>query len=494
VVYHDINQNFLRDSLEPGIANVPVSSQEEITQTDDQGHYTLSVQQEDIIFIIKPPDFDFPRNENNLPKFYYVHSPQGSPPLKYQGLDPTGPLPRQIDFPLYASEKSDTFQVIIFSDPQPRNEREIQYIRDDILSELIGTSAACGIVLGDIMYDDLSLYDYYLKNLGQVGIPFYHVPGNHDMNYDASDDAHSLETFKSHFGPPYYGFQYGKVHFIALDVVDYLGYNDQGNSHYQGKVSEKQLRWLGKYLNFIPQDHLIVLNMHIPLYTFIGTHVSVQVTNRDQLFDLLKDRPNILALAGHMHMIEHQFLGEDLGWKNSNQLHQIICGAVSGSWWSGPTDIRGIPVADQRDGGLNGYHIFSFQGTSFKEHYIPAQFGANYQLRISSPFGSIQKSDTDSIPLIVNVFDGNERTRVVYQIDDGPAVSMEPKIMIDPFTQILHEQNATLYASWITPRPTNHIWSAPLPGNLEAGIHTITVTAVNQWGEKFQSSRIFEIY
>ncbi|UCF65418.1 MAG: calcineurin-like phosphoesterase C-terminal domain-containing protein [bacterium] len=494
IVYHDINRNSHKDAGEPGIANILVSNQESITKTDAVGHYSLEIQAEDIIFVIKPPDFDFPLNENNLPKFYYVHSPQGSPPLKYKGLDPTGPLPKQIDFPLHASGISDTFEVIVFSDPQPRNEQEINYIRDDILSELVGSSASCGIVLGDIMYDNLSLYDYYLKNLGKVGIPFYHVPGNHDTNYDASDDPHSLETYKSHFGPPYYGFQYGKVHFITLDVIDYLGYNDQGNPHYQGKISEKQLHWLRNYLDFIPQDHLIVLNMHIPLYTFIGSHVSVQVTNREHLFDLLQDHPNTLALAGHMHMIEHQFLGEDSGWQNSNPLHQIICGAVSGSWWSGPPDIRGIPVADQRDGGHNGYHIFSFQGNSFKERYIPAQLGEQHQLRISSPIGSIQKSEADSISIIVNVFDGNEKTRVVFQIDQGASVTMSRKTMIDPFTQSLHAQNEKFYENWITPRPTNHIWSAPLPDNLEAGIHTITVIAVNQWGEKFQSSRIIEIY
>ena len=198
IVYHDMNQNYQRDANEPGIAEVLVSNKTEVTKTDNDGHYSLQVQDEDIIFVIKPAGYALPLNENNLPQFYYIHTPEGSPPSKYRGLDPTGPLPQQIDFPLYEDNIGDDFEVVVFSDPQPRNEKEINYVRDDVVSELIGTSSVCGIVLGDIMYDDLSLYEYYCQVLGQTGIPFYHVPGNHDMNYDAADDLHSLETFKRH--------------------------------------------------------------------------------------------------------------------------------------------------------------------------------------------------------------------------------------------------------------------------------------------------------
>jgi hypothetical protein len=493
VVYHDMNRNHQKDANEAGISEVLVSNKIGVTRTDNNGQYSLQVQEEDIIFVIKPAGYSVPLNKNNLPQYYYVHAPDGSPPFKYKGLDPTGPLPQRIDFPLYEENLSDNFEIVVFSDPQPRDVKEINYIRDDIISELIGSSAVCGIVLGDIMYDDLSLYEYYSQVLGQAGIPFYHVPGNHDMNYDAAGDLQSLETFKRHFGPPYYGFQYGKVHFIGLDVVDYMGYNDQGRPHYQGKIGKQQLRWLENYLNFIPEDHLIVLNMHIPLYSFIGSHVSIRVTDREFLFTLLKERSHILSLAGHMHMIEHQFLGEEQGWMGEQPFHQIICGAVSGSWWNGPPDIRGIPVADQRDGAPNGYHIFTFQGNSYRERYVPAQFGNNYQLRISAPGGTIKKSQLDSINITVNVFDGNEKSRVVYQIDNQSPLSMKQQKMIDPFIQTLHENYKEYYLSWIEPRLSNHIWTAPCPNDLVEGLHTITVTVTNQWGEKFRTSQIFEI-
>ena len=120
---------------------------------------------------------------------------------------------------MYKVDEPDTFEVLVFGDPQPRNDKEIGYIRDDVVAEVITTKAKLGIAMGDIMYDDLSLFDRYNSVISQIGIPFYNVPGNHDRNYDASDDAHSLETFKYYFGPAYYSFEYGKVHFIILDDV-----------------------------------------------------------------------------------------------------------------------------------------------------------------------------------------------------------------------------------------------------------------------------------
>jgi hypothetical protein len=493
VVYHDLNHNQQREPNEPGIAGILVSNKTEVTRTNNQGYYSLNLQNEDIVFVIKPAGYTVPVDENNIPRFYYIHSPTGSPPSKYKGLDPTGPLPQKMDFPLYQQEISDSFEVVVFSDPQPRNKKEITYIRDDVISELIGTTSVCGIVLGDIMYDDLSLYGYYSQILGKAGIPFYHVPGNHDMNYDAANDEYSLETFKRHFGPPYYGFQYGKVHFIALDVVEYLGYNEKGSPHYQGKIGEQQLSWLKSYLKFIPKNHLIVLNMHIPLYSFIGEHVSIRIIDRERLFSQIKERSKLLSLAGHMHMIEHQFLGKEQEWMGVQPFHQIICGAVSGSWWNGPPDIRGIPVADQRDGAPNGYHIIKFTGNSYKERYVPARFGDRYQIRISAPSGEILKSQLDSIKIVVNVFDGNEKSQVEYQIDNRSPVKMHRQKMIDPFVQNLHDNNQEYYLSWIKPRLSNHLWIASMPNDLKAGIHSITVVTTNQWGEDFRSSQIFEI-
>ncbi|MCU0646264.1 MAG: calcineurin-like phosphoesterase family protein, partial [bacterium] len=360
IVFDDENRNLKFDSGEKGIPGVLVSNQQDVVKTDDEGKFKISITDETIIFITKPAGYMTPISADKL-----------------------------LHFPLFKSEESDTFDVIAFSDPQTRNDQEIDYVRDDVVAELIGTKAVCGITLGDIMYDDLSHYGRYNAVISQIGIPFYNVPGNHDENYDTPDDHYSLETFKRYFGPNYYSFDYGKVHFVVLDVVEYLGKNEKGQSHYQGRIGERQLQWLKNDLGFVPDDRLIVLTMHIPLFTTYGDGAAINVVDRKDLFDVLKNHENILALAGHMHTLEHNFIGAELGWQGAKPIHQVICAAVCGTWWTGPKDERGIPVADQRDGTPNGYHIFTFEGNNYREILKPAKFSADFQLRISSPVGTM---------------------------------------------------------------------------------------------------------
>jgi hypothetical protein len=490
-VFEDSNRNLKLDSSEKGVAGVLVSNQIEVVKTDAHGKYNLPISEKMIIFITKPAGYELPLNEVYLPQFYYIHDTRGSSTIQYPGMSATGPLPKEVNFPLFQGQESDTFKALIFSDPQPRSNQELSYIRDDVISELIGTDAKLGITLGDILYDDLSLFERYNKIVGQIGVPFYNVPGNHDMNYDAEDDGNSLETFKKFFGPPYYAFQYGKVHFVVLDNVEYQGENKKGN--YIGRIGANQLQWFKNHLQYISEDHLLVLNMHIPFHTFIGSHPTIRVVDREKIFSLIQNREHLLALAGHMHMIEHQYLGKEEGWHGSKPLHQIICGAVSGSWWNGPPDARGIPIADQRDGVPNGYHIIKFEGNSFKERYKSAQHDKSYQIQISQPTGLISRDSLNHRRIVANVFNGDEKTKVTYTINKNPPRAMKRDIMIDPYIEAIHVSNPEHYLDWIKPRLSNHIWTAPLPPDLSSGIHKVSVQAINQNGDYYQTASIFEI-
>ena len=208
VVFEDANDNSTRDDGEKGISGVLVSNQYNVVKTNRKGRYKIPLHGENAtIFVIKPAAYDLPGDEEMKPRFYYVHRPEGSPELRHEGLMPTGPLPASVDFPLLKTgKKKNKFDVIVFSDPQPRSNREIDYVRDDVVTELVGTDAAFGITLGDIMYDDLALYNRYNNVVAAAWIPFFNVPGNHDMNFDAEDDRFALETFRRHFGPTYYAF------------------------------------------------------------------------------------------------------------------------------------------------------------------------------------------------------------------------------------------------------------------------------------------------
>ena len=493
IVFEDANQNLRLDSNEKGIPGVLVSNQKDVVKTDNEGKFKISIEEETIVFITKPAGYMTPQSADQLPQFYYIHQPKGSPALKYGGILPTGKLPKQLNFPLFKTANSDTFDVIAFSDPQTRNHQEIDYVRDDVVAELIGTNAVCGITLGDIMYDNLSFYGRYNAVVSQIGIPFYNVPGNHDENYDSPDDHYALETFKSHFGPNYYSFDYGQVHFVVLDVVEYLGRNEKGNPRYQGRIGERQLQWLQNDLAFVPENRLIVLTMHIPLFTTYGDGAAINVVDRGDLFEVLKNHDNVLALAGHMHTLEHNFIGKELGCQGEKPIHQVICAAVCGTWWTGPKDERGIPIADQRDGSPNGYHIFTFEGNQYREILKPAKFSADFQLRISSPVGTISKDEIGQQIIIVNVFDGSEKSIVTCQIDGLEFTPMQKTALKDPFYEQIYEQIKDEAPDWISAENSTHIWTMPLPTDLKPGVHKIVAKTIDQFGNEYGAAGVIEI-
>jgi hypothetical protein len=201
VVFHDRNRNGIRDAGEPGIPNVLVSNQREVVKTDAQGRYRLPVDDDTVLFVIKPRGWALPVSDDNVPRFYYVHKPNGSIPVRYGGVPPTGALPASVDFPLYPQREPDRFRALVFGDTQPRDMTEIFYIGRDVVRELIGTKeAAFGVVLGDVLFDDLSLFPALTRMMGQIGVPIYYVLGNHDINFDSPDDQNSDETWHRHFG------------------------------------------------------------------------------------------------------------------------------------------------------------------------------------------------------------------------------------------------------------------------------------------------------
>ncbi|MCS7273628.1 MAG: hypothetical protein NZ550_05720, partial [Fimbriimonadales bacterium] len=75
--------NGIRDAGERGIPNVLVSNQREVVKTDAQGRYRLPVNDDTIIFVVKPRGWRTPLSEANVRRFYYVHKPNGSIPLRY---------------------------------------------------------------------------------------------------------------------------------------------------------------------------------------------------------------------------------------------------------------------------------------------------------------------------------------------------------------------------------------------------------------------------
>ena len=114
-VFEDINLNGTLDDGEPRLQGIHVSNGRDIATTGENGGYRIDARDGDIIFVIKPTGYRTPMSAEMLPRFHYIHAPQGTPEalkLRYPGLAPTGPLPEAIDFPLVGQDESGPFEVI----------------------------------------------------------------------------------------------------------------------------------------------------------------------------------------------------------------------------------------------------------------------------------------------------------------------------------------------------------------------------------------------
>ena len=481
VVYDDANGNRVFDDGESGIPGVGVSNGRDVVEADADGRYALPVSDDTIVFVIKPRGWRPERDANQISRFYYIHKPEGSPDreFRFRGVKPTGPLPQSVDFAMYRQDEADTFDMVCFGDTQPRNLEEVDYIARDVLPELIGVDAAFGITLGDVVFNDLSVLEPLEDEVAKIGVPWYNIHGNHDVNMISGGDKYSDETWERLYGPTYYSFDYGPVHFVVLDDIAW-----EGDRKYHGELGEDQTTFLANDLARVPDDRLVVLMMHIPL---------LSVKDRQTVYDLLAKHEHNLSLAAHTHQQAHHFIGADRGWKGADKHHHLVHATVCGSWWSGAKDDFGIPHATMSDGAPNGYSIITFDKDEYSVRFKAASEDPDYQMNIYAP-PTVSAANAAETQVAVNVFAGSERSTVEMRFgDEGAWRPMKLTRMLDPGYVRIAEAEAQLPAGYGRKLPeastSTHMWTLNLPPSPTAGTTVIYVRTTDMFGQTYAGRR-----
>ena len=360
------------------------------------------------------------------------------------------------------------------------------------------------------------MYGRINRIIGRIGLPWWSVGGNHDLDFEAPDAVRSRDTYKRVFGAPYYAHEHGDALFVMLDNVEYLGAATAKAGRdraYRGFISPDQLAFVRNLLAATPPERLLVLVMHIPLSTYLDPTAPGQNTaNTADLLKLIGDRPAV-SLSGHTHSTEHHYFGAAFGGSDVRPHHHHVLTAVSGSWWSGPLDHRGIACADSYDGTPNGYHVLSIDKTAYTTRYVPAAEPANRQMRISLDVQfhggdvEVERRVSESLLLrspitsdqaagalvVVNLFDGGPRSTIAMALDNGASVAMTRVSRPDPFIVQLYGRHPLTIKRWVKPMPSSHIWQAPLPSDLRPGAYVLKVTATDGYGRTHKDAAVLEI-
>ncbi len=484
-VFEDLNKNGKRDSGEKGLAGIRVSNQKQIVLTNKDGMWQLPHDDDTTFFVIKPRGWMTPINREKLPRFFYTHKPAGSPNLRFGGVAPTGPLPASIDFPLHKQAEPEEFKALFFGDTQSRNLREIDYLVQGMISKMSADGAMFGVTLGDILFDNLAIFQEHNEAIALLGIPWYNVLGNHDINFDATSDKQSDETFEKFYGPNYYSFEYGKVHFVVLDNVDWQhgSTREDGRGKYEAGLGTQQMAWLRENLSMVPKDRLVVLMMHIPIQ---------ELKEKTQVMQLLSERPYSLSVSAHTHTHEHRFMGPADGFTGSRPHHHVVNVTACGSWWRGTPDEYGIPHSTMRDGAPRGYSIFSFDGHQYTIQFRASHRPAGYQMAIYAP-SELASAEVAQQEIVANVFSGSSRNKVEMRVgDSGAWVPMTQADRVDPAFQAMFERDKALERPFLPlpePAKSTHLWVGKLPSKLSPGYHPIHVRSTDMFGQVTLGSR-----
>jgi hypothetical protein len=359
-----------------------------------------------------------------------------------------------VDFELTRLNKNDEeHEFIIWADPQVKNANDVQKMMGETVPHVqnIVTSAGVdtlmhGITVGDIVWDELKLFAEYNKAVEQMKIPFFQCLGNHDMDYRKGGDETSDDTFQKTYGPTYYSFNRGQVHYVVMDNVRYLGKERE----YDGFIQQNQLDWLQKDLSFVPKEKLVVLCLHIPVHS--GTK------NRDALYALLQDR-NVHIMSGHTHYNVNAIQGN---------IYEHNHGAVCGAWWTGTICEDGTPC---------GFGVYKVKGTELSWHYQSTGKPAAHQMKIhTSDYSASEKQ------IIVNIWNHDPAWKTEYWVDGVSKGALESFEGFDPlaYTNMLGP-DLPKPRGFAEPKKTKHLFKTMVP----ASTREIKVVATDRFGKQY---------
>lgn len=470
-VFDDRNGDGRREPGEPGLPDVAVSNGVEVVLTGADGAYRLPDRPGGRAFVIKPRGWRPPVDAANLPLFYAA-----------------GPGPAA-DFALVRSEEPDGLRALVVTDPQPASATEVGYLVRGLV-ERIGrrTDVAFGVTLGDVVYDRPDLFGEVNRAMARIGVPWYSLPGNHDLALGTPDEAAAAAPFEAVYGPSTYAFHAGPALFAALDDVRPLG-----GPRYVGGLRADQFVFLENLLRVTPPGEWLVLMIHIPLFAPdpSGTE-GFRGADRLRLFGILRDRPRVLILSGHTHYQRHVMHGRDDGWTGKDPIHEYNVAAACGGFWGGPRDPAGIPVATMWDGTPPGYAILAFRGDAVSLDYVPARMPPDHQIELHAPAAVAPRQGF--VSFYANVFNGHDGWTVEARVDARAWGPMRRILGWDPTyaSDFLAQDSADRPpAGPRLPDPVvcYHLWRALLPADLPVGRHLVRVRATDPEGRVYASER-----
>ena len=177
--------------------------------------------------------------------------------------------------------------------------------------------------------------------------------------------------YRHYLGPDYYSFNFGGIHFVALNSLEFE------DLWYYGSIDSLQCEWLKRDLAFLSPTTPVVTFQHVPFVSGVLSLAGFEeegpgrtlerekgklkfrhvVSNADEVIAILRTRPFPLALGGHHHARQLFFL-ETEGQQTRFEQTSAVVGPTGAGGMKVPS---GITVYRVKDGKID-------KGTFLKIH------------------------------------------------------------------------------------------------------------------------------
>lgn len=416
-----------------GVPSVAVTDGRSVVRTNADGTFDIkSTSLQEFVSISLPSGYSISKSVSGTALFYQAITP-----------GPNGEMTAQFDIAQLAvpDTRHAFFQL---ADPQTLDDADISRFRHETVPDVsmmareLDAQPMFGVACGDILYDRLEYFPEYEKAVKEMGMAFFQVIGNHDVDIAARTDEASAATFRKTFGPTYYSFNRGEIHYVVLDDVFWYG-------GYMGYFDQAQLDWLQADLSFIEKGRTVVVFTHIPPYNEQHLRIgakspsnSLVVTNRELLYRILEPyKPYVLT--GHMH--ESEYLRD-----GGVEIH--VNGAVCGAWWTANICHDGTP---------NGYSVYEVNGSELKWRYKSVGKPIDHQMTIY-PKGSNPDHPDETF---ANIWGADRSWEVTWYEDGVKKGSMERHLGNDPeAVKLFTGSDLPHRHKWIEPIPADHFFYA----------------------------------
>lgn len=446
------------------VAGAVVSDGEQTTLTNAAGEYGLcSTKNCGYVFLSVPEGYEV-EADGTIPRHFV--------PLAGEPTD-------RADFELKKAE-NDRYTLYVLNDIHLTNttaQQDIRQFREKFVPDFRETLRTTpgrqyALTLGDMTTDsrwyrnNFGLPEY-LKEMERIpSIPIYHGMGNHDNDPQGPHapeewDSVAVKTYRRVVGPNYYSFNLGKVHYVMLDNIIYLGPRKMANGKtrwdFKVGIDRTQLGWLEQDLNHVKKSTPLVICMHAPLFgckELKNGRAQLREKFTDEgaaaeLLEKLAGFRKVFLLTGHTHVNRH--------YVSSKRLREHNNIAVAASSWKLYGEGRRHMA---KDGTPGGYAIYRVDGKkitwSYKALGMPVdscQFRVYDMNTVPERYGGKPGSNEVQI----NVFNYDPAWTVTVR-ENGRRLKTERIADYDPLYRCISEGEVPVTGTAFSPARTEHLF------------------------------------